>query len=529
MDNRRNAGATDGGNHNPDEAPGGRHLSPARIRRPLIITAITLAAVLLAGLVFVGVQVARLQGNLLTQPLNLGADKESALPVDASKDPLQILILGTDTRTGQDGASRDDSASPGAGNSDVMMLMHLSADRERVSVVSFPRDLLVPIPSCYDPDSENIYEGQDLGQLNSALNQGGPGCTVAAINELTDLQIDHFMMADFNAVKELSKTLGGVDVCVNQPVDDPYSGLTLPAGVSSIEGADALAFLRTRHGFGDGGDQGRIRAQQSFMASMARKVREEGTLSNLPKMYAIAQTITKNLTIDDGLSNVTSLLKIADRLKNVDLAKVSFITVPTVPYALNPNRLVLDTDKAEDLFAVLAADRPLDQVPAPSPSSTEQATSPSSAAASPGTEAPSDSTATASPPQTDDTSAQDTAPSFDPAAVPIAVTNASGHEERAEELQEILVDLGYIQAVARDSTAASPTTQVFFSPGYQQIAQAVAEEFGIPRVQVLASDSATGVVLEVGKNFPDGRKLHDAGELGPDFNGQTADQVTCQS
>ena len=199
----------------------------------------------------------------------------------------------------------------------------------------------------------------DLAQLNGALGNGGPGCTVAAINELTGLSIDHFMMADFNAVKELSNTLGGVEVCVNQPVDDPLSGLNIPAGVSSVQGDQALAFLRTRHGFGNGGDEGRIKAQQSFLASMVRKVQGEGTLNNLPRLYSIADTVTKNLTVDEGLTDIPTLIAMAGRLKDVDLGNVAFVTVPVVPYELDPNRLVLDETAAQPLFDALVADQPI--------------------------------------------------------------------------------------------------------------------------------------------------------------------------
>ncbi|WAP53153.1 LCP family protein [Arthrobacter sp. ATA002] len=226
--------------------PGGRHLGRRGAPHPVLrAVALALSLTLVSGLVFVGVQVVRLQNNLDTKPLNLGSDQESAAPVDANTDPLQILILGTDNREGQE-----------SNNSDVMMLANMSADRSHVTVVSFPRDLLVPLPACTDPETGTTYPAMELAQINGALGNGGPGCTVAAINEVTGLSIDHFMMADFDAVKELSNTLGGVEVCVNQPVEDELSGLSLPAGVSSVQGDQALAFLRTRHGFGNGGDEG---------------------------------------------------------------------------------------------------------------------------------------------------------------------------------------------------------------------------------------------------------------------------------
>ncbi len=487
-------------------APAGRHLGAKRRNAALLYTAITLSIVILAGLAFTAVQLMRLQGNIVTEPLNLNTDQADALPVDLSSDPLQILVLGTDTRTGQDAQYGGEDLSAGSGNSDVMMLVHLSADRERVSVISFPRDLLVPIPECYDPKTETVHPAQELGQVNGALGSGGPGCTVATINDITGLQIDHFMMADFDAVKELSDTLGGVDVCVNEPVDDPYSGLQLPAGVSNIEGEQALAFLRTRHGFGDGGDAGRIRAQQSFLASMARKIREEGTLGNLPKVYKIAETITKNLTVDEELADIPSLLKIADRLKDVDLSKVKFITAPIKPYELDPNRLVLDEEKAQPLFEALAEDRPIGEK-GPTPSAEPSG----------------------SPTTTETTEPVDPSLQFDPGAIPLTVTNASGTPGRDEDISDVLIDLGYVQAQPGAAVEESPTTQIFYGSGYKAVADAVASELGVAGVQVLPSAAVIGVSVEIGQNFTSGDKLGPQGDLDSDFSGQTADQVTCQS
>ncbi len=487
--------------------PVGRHLGRGTGggHRALKLTALLMATVLVAAVAFVGVQVLRLQSNVLTMPLNLAEDQESALPVDSSTDPLQILILGSDTRTGNSGEFfGDESDSSGEGNSDVMMLLTLSADREDVTVVSFPRDLLVPLPSCVNPDTGEVSEAFDLGQLNGALDEGGPGCTVAAINNLTGLSVDHFMMAGFNAVKELSSAVGGVEVCVQEPVDDEYSGLSLPAGTSEVEGDQALAFLRTRHSFGDGGDTGRIAAQQAFMASLARKVQAEGTLTNLPKLYTIADVITRNLTVDEGLSQPTELLKIADRMKDVDLGNIAFVTVPTEPWVEDPNRLVLDEEAAAPLFDALREDRGLTE-DAPEPSATPDASA---------TPAP---TGTPTP----------ESPAVDPAAVPVLVINATTDAGRGAAVQQLLVDAGYTQTAPFASVPAE-VSQVVFSAGYDAAAADVAARFGIPESQVFLSEQAAGVQLLVGADLATGTRVA-LPPLGSDLEGQTADQVTCQA
>ncbi|WP_146361909.1 LCP family protein [Arthrobacter yangruifuii] len=480
------------------DEPGGRHLSSRASSGRALLKGIAavLALVLVGGVVFGAVQLLRLRGNFDTQPLNLGSGDTPVEQVDANTDPMQILVLGTDQRDGQD-----------SNNSDVMMLVNLSADRSNVTVTSFPRDLLVPLPACKDPKTGTVYDAMDLGQLNGALGNGGPGCTVAAINSVTGLSIDHFMMADFDAVKELSNTLGGVDVCVNQPVDDPLSGLNLPAGVSSVQGDQALAFLRTRHGFGNGGDEGRIRAQQSFLASMVRKVKSEGTLNNLPKLYSIAETVTKNLTVDNELANIPDLVSVATRLKDVDLGKVAFVTVPVMPYEYDPNRLVLDEAKAQVLFDALVSDRGIAEAVTPSP-----------APADPEAEVP------AAPEPTDPA-----VPAVDPAAVPVTLVNASGTAGRDAKILAYLKSKGFSQALAGGTAPAqSPATQIFYGYGYEEMALEVAKTLNIPAVQVSQSSAYTGISVEIGGDFTSGTVMRDLGDLG-DLQGQTAAQVTCQS
>ena len=469
-----------------------RHLGSGGGARLWKSAAVVLSLLLVSVLAFVSVQLFRLQANVDTQPLNIGADQGQALPVDLSTDAVQILILGTDNRRDKSGRVGISSGSTG-GNSDVMMLLNLSADRQTVSVVSFPRDLLVPLPSCVDPASGQSSAPMDLGQLNSALSFGGPGCTVAAINELTGLTIDHFMMADFNAVKELSQTLGGVEVCVNEAVEDTYSGLSLPAGTSEVQGDQALAFLRTRHGFGDGGDKGRIRAQQSFLASMARKVKDEGTLTNIPRVYRIAEAVTRNLTVNDGLSEVSELLKLAQRLQDVDLTNIAFVTVPTKPYEADPNRLVLNEDRADALFTALAEDRSLTK---PSGSASQKPTP------------------TKTGPAT-------------PIDVPVLVLNGTDRPDRAAAVQKLLASKGYVSTATADANQLE-ASQILFGPGYEQAARALAKQLGVDEVQLIPSPPSNGIELYVGADFARGTTV-EKDALRDDLNGQTADQVTCQS
>ncbi|HSN35266.1 MAG TPA: LCP family protein, partial [Arthrobacter sp.] len=245
-------------------------------------------SVLLVGVLAFGAYwVIRLQGNISKASLGAGSDKtEGAL--DDSRDRMQILILGSDTRDGQNLEYGSSPGATGHGHSDVMMLLDISADNKRVSVVSFPRDLLVDTPKCTDQETQAEFPARENVMINAAMSEAGIGCAVDTVNKLTGLEIDHFMRADFDAVTELSNTVGGVEVCVSDAVYDPDSRLRLPKGTSTVQGDQALAFLRTRHAFADGGDLGRIRAQQSFLSSLTRKVKDDGTMSNPVKMLEIA-------------------------------------------------------------------------------------------------------------------------------------------------------------------------------------------------------------------------------------------------
>lgn len=514
----------------------GRHAGNEPRHRAMKITAAVLSLVLVAVIVFAGVQVLRLQGNLLGKPLNLDADSSSGPDQDLDHRPMQILVLGTDTRTGEDSRFGDPSDTTTAGNSDVMMLMQISADRHRVSVVSFPRDLMVAIPRCKDPETGKEYPAKAMGQLNGALASGGPGCTVAAINRLTGLNIDHFMMADFNAVTELSRTLGGVEVCVNQAIDDPDSGLKLPAGISSIQGDQALSFLRTRHGFGNGGDEGRIRAQQSFLASMVRKVKSEGTLTDIPRLYSIAETITKNLTVDDQLAQIPALINLATKLQNIDLSRVAFVTAPVEEWTEDPNRLQLKPAAADALFAKLRADedvaapatsRPSAGTPTTSPSSSTSRTTSPATASTPATAAAPTTTAPLATKSATPTPVDTTAVRAARGQVPVSVRNISGASGRDTTIAAALTKAGFTQTTVEAATGTRPATQVFYGAGYADQARALAAVLGVARVQVVPSAEIAGVRVDIGEDFTSGTRMT-AADLG-ELNGQTADQVTCQS
>jgi LCP family protein required for cell wall assembly len=466
-----------------------------------IVTGV-LSLAMIGALAFAGFWFVRLQSNISKAPLNAGGGSTDAA-VNDSTGRMQILILGSDTRDGLNGDYGTSDDSNGYGKSDVMMLMDISEDNKRVSVISFPRDLLVDIPECKDEKTRQTYPARRGVMINEAMGEAGIGCAVDTVNKLTGLKVDHFMMADFNAVKELSNAVGGVDVCISDAVYDPDSRLRLPKGTSAVQGEMALAFLRTRHAFADGVDLGRIKAQQGFLSSLTRKIKDEGTLSDPGRMLKIADVVTQNLTVDEGLASVPTLLTIGNRLKDIDISKVAFVAVPTTPALVDPNRLQIAEPAGAQLFSALQQDIDLTDPTAPTtPAPTESPTP-----------AP---TETATP-----------VPPYDKALQPVTVANGTGVAGRSQEIVQALIGGGFTQT-ARFEAVAVDQSVVYYGTGFADVAADVAAQLGIPAAQVLPAPNVAGVQVYLGTDFTSGTTYGADVALPDDIVNQTAGDTLCQ-
>jgi LCP family protein required for cell wall assembly len=349
----------------------GSHRAPRRLTRvwqalPDRRTVLMWAASALGLVLFAG----GMSGYLLYRHLN---DNIRTVDVGdagsksvAATGPLNILFIGTDSRVGL-GRRYGDADSPG--HADTTILFHLSADRSSAIALSIPRDLVTDIPDCPTrlPDGTvRTIPGTRGARFNASLGQQGrdPGCTMRTVEALTGIRPDHFMMADFGAVKELSTAVGGVEVCLGKDIDDAGgSGLRLSRGRHLVSGEQALAFVRTRHSVGDGSDLDRIKLQQQFLASLVRSVTSRGTLTDPAKLWALAQDATKALTVDTGIGTVARLSDLARQLEPLTPHDVTFATLPVTD---NPaetqvhSTVVLDTGPARQLFRLIAADQRLD-------------------------------------------------------------------------------------------------------------------------------------------------------------------------
>jgi LCP family protein required for cell wall assembly len=293
----------------------------------------------------------------------------TALPQDipnvaAIAGGVNLLLAGTDSRSGLGGiydSAAEQDASAGEGNNDVTMLLHIAQDHKSMMVVSFPRDLMVRIPTCPAPDGNGTVSGSSKAQFNSALSRGGLACVVLTVEKLTGVTIPFGAVINFNGVSAMSTAVGGVTVCLASPVTDEYTNppLDLPAGQSTLVGDQALSFLRSRHGVGDGSDLGRISNQQVFLSALARKIVSGGVLSNPVQLYALAKAAVQNITPSDTLTNPTTLVQIALALRDTGLQNMVFLQYPAVSDPDNPNRVIPDVEAASAVNDALVNDQPV--------------------------------------------------------------------------------------------------------------------------------------------------------------------------
>lgn len=328
------------------------------------------ARVLLTGLVVValsGISVAAyavwgLASEVKTVELQPLDEPDSLNAVDAGSKSfdgaMTILLVGSDSRAG----SILDDGEEGELN-DVNLLLHVSADHQNATIISFPRDLMVPIPSCPSDDGQpNYYPAMSEQMLNSAMMYGGLPCVALTISNLTGMDIPYASLVTFDGVIGVSNAIGGVTVCLAEPINDDYTGLYLPAGDNTLQGLDALQFLRTRHGVGTGGDTSRISNQQIFMSALVRQLQSADTLANPVKVYALAKAGVENMTLSSNMATVQFMQALAGTVKDIDLQRINFVQYPSFTHPHDPNRLTPDYASARLLIDLVSAGEPFEVI-----------------------------------------------------------------------------------------------------------------------------------------------------------------------
>lgn len=338
-----------------------RHAA-ASVRRPwgTLWRAATVALVtaLVSGTSVAAIAVWKVQSQITTVELT---DSEGAVtlpPIDEMKGGFNVLIVGSDTRKGQQ--TGKGFGSVGSTLNDVNILVHISEDHQRATAVSIPRDMVVQIPQCPQPDGGKSG-AMSAQPINVALWYGGLGCVVLTVEKLTGMDINYAGLITFDGVAKMADAIGGVEVCVDGPINDPHTRLKFPkAGKYTIQGYQALAFLRSRHGVGDGSDLGRISSQQHYLSSMVRKIQDEGVLFDPAKVYGIAQVAATSMTLSSSLSSVDTMVAIALVLKDIPRENITFVQYPgtTGVGGVYKGKVAPLTTLADKLFAALKNDSP---------------------------------------------------------------------------------------------------------------------------------------------------------------------------
>ncbi|TDC79600.1 LCP family protein [Actinomadura sp. 7K507] len=365
-------------------------------------------------------------GNISHEDVNaqLGPDRPKKL-----NGAMNILLLGSDTRAGGNSKyGRQMKNEPP--RSDTMILLHLSPGGGQAMGISFPRDLMVRMPSCKDRNGRTI-PAQPRAQINSAFTNGGAACVMKTIESLSNIRVDHFMQVDFNGFKSITSAVGGVPVCLPKAVNDPKSHLRLSAGKHNIEGEQALAYVRVRHGLGDGSDLDRIKRQQKFMGALANKSLSAGTLSNPKKLLDLMNAVTKSLTTDEDLTPQV-MMDIAREMQGMTSGKLRFVTVPSGPDPQDPNRVAL-SESAQPFFAAVRNDKTVPKEPKPG-----------------------------------------AAPKVQPSQVRVRVFNGSGIDGQASRVAQDLESQGFQVSVGGNAPSNTSTTKVLYGSGADQGAQTLA-------------------------------------------------------
>lgn len=286
-----------------------------------------------------------------------GFDRSSAVGADAPRSlggDLNVLLVGLDTRKDQNGNTlppeilselHAGDGEEGGYNANTLILMHIPADMKKIVAVSIPRDDYVRVSGIPGYSQVKIKEAYGLKKaavqdeltargvtdpvtLERAGREAGRASIVQAVRDLTGVPIDRFAEVTLGGFYDLAKALGGVEVCLKNPVQDlEYSGADFPAGRQRLNPAQALAFVRQRHGL-ENGDLDRTHRQQAFLTSVAQELKSSGTLTDMRKLSALMDVAHRNIVLSDGW-NATDFLH---TLGSADNPAVEFRTLPVLRY-----------------------------------------------------------------------------------------------------------------------------------------------------------------------------------------------------
>ncbi|MFF3841248.1 LCP family protein [Streptomyces sp. NPDC001930] len=332
---------------------GRRRRQPARRSRKAAVLVSGALAVLVLGGAGLGYVYFKLDGNLETVDINaqLGTDR----PDDVDNGSMDILVLGSDSRSGDNGAYGKDE---GGARSDTAMVVHVYEGHKKASVVSIPRDTLIDRPKCTDTQGTAVAAEQ-RAMFNTAYEVGGPACAVKTVESMSGIRMDHYIEVDFTGFKKLVDKLGGVEITTTTAIKDSKSHLDLEPGTHTLDGEQSLGLVRTRKSVGDGSDLGRIQLQQAFMKAFMNQVKDVGVLTNPKKLLDVADAATKAITPDSELDSVQELMGFAKGLSGIGSEDVHMVTMPVEYDPRDPNRVVPLDAQSQQVWTALKKDLPI--------------------------------------------------------------------------------------------------------------------------------------------------------------------------
>ena len=337
-------------------------------------------AVLLAGVLFVVSSAGFVYNKLSTQFANrvvkiddYSSDEQNkATPDSFDGRAVNILVVGTDSRNGASGelGAGDADDVPGLRN-DSTMVIHISADRSRVQIVSIPRDPLVDIPACKHRDGTTSEPTTD-DMFNNAMVYGanggdepedvGPGiaCVRSTVEKLSGMSIDAFMVVDFAGFINMIDSLGGVWFNIPERIDDDSAQLYIDEGCWKLSGTHALAYMRSRKGQGDGSDISRIGRQQQLISAMLRELQEKNYVTDPGSLINFLQAAISSVNVSPNLGSASADASLLiNVLQNVDRSSIQFVTMPVEEPSWDPNRRIPSEPMARNVWSALKNDQAL--------------------------------------------------------------------------------------------------------------------------------------------------------------------------
>lgn len=353
-------------------AGGPAHARSLRTHRVSTLVGLVLAGILAFGGTAATAFYLTLQGNVTEVDL-AGLIDEDLRPPEPTPDPedpdagtaVNILLIGSDDRSGENAAIGGED---GGMRSDTTIVMHISADRSRVELVSIPRDSLVDLPAC--ETTQGTVEARDDTMFNNAFARGwdtggdiasAASCTMRAVESLTDVRLSGFVMVDFVGFQGMVDAIGGVPMTIPEEIVAPEAGLHLQPGEQVLDGTQALGLARARKGTGpamDGSDLHRIDRQQELLGAMAGKVLSQDVLSDTPALMSFLGAATSSLTASPEYSSLRNLAGLALSLRGIAPEDITFLTTPVVDSTKQRYRVEW-TQEAYDMWARMAADEPV--------------------------------------------------------------------------------------------------------------------------------------------------------------------------